>query len=221
MVRDHGAFSHYRRRLRVDDSSIAIRTARPCDAVGIASVHVASWQEIYATLLPAEMLAKLSVPERTYRWTHLLEGFEQDGADRAFVAEVSDEIVGFISVGVQRSEGLRRDGFDAEITAVYVLERTQRRGIGQALLRRGAGHLLRHGLGAASLWVLEANTKARRFYERLGGRLVAEREEVRPETVLREVAYGWSQLAALSGGDYQGADASSHEARPAKRPQRS
>lgn len=182
----------------MDSRAVKIRTARPYDAEGIASVHVASWQETYVNLLPAKMLAKLSVPERSARWTDLLEGFVRDGAGRAFVAETSDGIVGFASVGVQRDQGLRRDGFDAEITAIYVLGRVQRQGIGRGLLRTGARHLHRHGHHAASLWVLEANARARRFYEELGGRAVAEREDVRPEAVLWEIAYGWSHLGTLS-----------------------
>lgn len=128
----------------MDGVSATIRTAQPYDAEGIASVHVASWQETYAALLPAEMLAELSVSERTTRWVNLLEEFARGRAGHAFVAEAEDRIVGFASVGAQRSKGLHRDGFDAEITAIYVLERVQRQGIGRGLLRSGADHLRRH-----------------------------------------------------------------------------
>jgi hypothetical protein len=48
-----------------------------------------------------------------------------------------------------------------------------------------------------SLWVLRENAKARRFYERLGGVVVAEKEERRAGGVLVEVAYGWRGLGPL------------------------
>jgi hypothetical protein len=44
-----------------------------------------------------------------------------------------------------------------------------------------------------SLWVLEDNGPARRFYERLGGTPIAEKRGG-----LVEVAYGWSDLRRLS-----------------------
>ena len=40
---------------------IAIRKARPADAVAIAAVHVAAWRNTYPGILPDAFLAKLSV----------------------------------------------------------------------------------------------------------------------------------------------------------------
>jgi len=57
---------------------------------------------------------------------------------------------------------------------------------------------LRRGFGAASLWVLRDNARARRFYERLGARVLAEREDVRKDAVLVELAYGWMHLTELA-----------------------
>ncbi len=46
-----------------------------------------------------------------------------------------------------------------------------------------------------SLWVLEHNRLARCFYERTGGRLIAEKRGN-----LVEVAYGWRDLRTLATG---------------------
>ena len=52
--------------------------------------------------------------------------------------------------------------------------------------------LLRSGTHPSFLvWVLELNVEARRFYERLGGTLVAEKSIEIASRVFREVAYGW------------------------------
>jgi ribosomal protein S18 acetylase RimI-like enzyme len=53
------------------------------------------------------------------------------------------------------------------------------------------------GLNAAALWVSRDNLRARRFYERYGGKVVAEREDVRDGTVLVELAYGWRDFREL------------------------
>lgn len=57
--------------------------------------------------------------------------------------------------------------------------------------------LQRRGFNAAALWVLRDNLKARRFYEHIGGKLIAEREDVRDGTILIELAYGWPDFKKL------------------------
>ena len=50
-------------------------------------------------------------------------------------------------------------------------------------------------LTSAIIWVLAANP-SRFFYEAMGGKRVGEREEKMWGTKLREIAYGWPDLAA-------------------------
>jgi ribosomal protein S18 acetylase RimI-like enzyme len=54
--------------------------------------------------------------------------------------------------------------------------------------------LIERGFSAAALWVLRDNPRARRFYEYHGGQIIAEREDIRDDVVLVELAYGWSDL---------------------------
>jgi hypothetical protein len=54
--------------------------------------------------------------------------------------------------------------------------------------------LIRRGFTAAALWVLRENLRAGRFYEHVGGKVIAEREDVRDGAVLIELAYGWLDL---------------------------
>ena len=57
--------------------------------------------------------------------------------------------------------------------------------------------LQRRGFSASALWVLRDNLRARRFYEHLDGKVIAEREDVRDGTILIELAYGWRNLKEL------------------------
>ena len=155
-------------------------------------MHVQSWRETYPGLVPAAMLSSLSIETRAAIWARILG--EPSGATMVFVAESAGDIVGFGSCGPQRSEALRTKGYDGEISAIYVLKAFQRRALGARLLFAMASGMQARGLKAVSLWVLRDNTPARRFYERYGGEVIAEREDVRPEGVLLEVAYGWPEL---------------------------
>ena len=178
-------------------SALVIRRALESDAAALASVHVTAWQEAYSGLLPSEMLSRLDVADRAERWASIIASFSRENAGSAFLAVEPDGAKGFVSVSRQRDQALADRGYSAEITAIYVLESAQRKGVGRALLREAATHLRQSGHNAAALWVLERNSKARCFYEALGACPVAERQEVRPETVLNEVAYAWDSLSPL------------------------
>ena len=182
---------------RMSSSALAVRRALESDAHALASIHVTAWHETYTGLLPSEMLSRLDVADRAERWASVIADFSQENSGSAFLAVEPDGATGFVSVGKQRDQALADRGYSAEITAIYVLKAAQRKGVGRALLREAAAHLRRSGHNAAALWVLEKNAKARRFYEALGSRPVAERQEVRPEAVLSEVAYGWDDLTPL------------------------
>ncbi|WP_086993376.1 GNAT family N-acetyltransferase [Rhizobium sullae] len=173
-----------------------IRVALPSDATAIATVHVASWKETYDGLMPEAILAGLSVTERTLRWQKILDQAEPT-LGTTFVAEHDGSIVGFAHGADQRSPSLRDLGFTGEITGIYMLKSFQQQGIGTALMRATAEMLQARRHRAASLWVLRENAVARRFYERLGGELVSEKEDRRDTMTLVEVAYGWRDLSPL------------------------
>ncbi|MGH8289294.1 MAG: GNAT family N-acetyltransferase [Steroidobacteraceae bacterium] len=159
-------------------------------------MHVESWRETYPGLVPAAMLSSLSVQARTAAWSRILG--EPSRATAVFVAELGGRIIGFGSCGPQRTEGLKAKRYDGEISAIYVLKAFQRRALGTRLLFAMGSSLKASDFGAMSLWVLRDNAPARRFYERYGGQVIAEREDVRPEGVLLEVAYGWPDLAEFA-----------------------
>lgn len=169
-----------------------IRTASPADAAGIARVHVESWRTTYPGLLPDEVLANLSYAHRAEYWRGVLSS----GTSSAliYVAEDEDEeIVGFASGGVERSGQM---GYEGELYAIYLLERVQRQGLGQRMVLAFTQGLLNAGYNSMLVWVLATNP-ARKFYERLGGGKVAEKETPMGGVPMVEVAYGWKNLREL------------------------
>ena len=130
-------------------------------------------------------------------WSAVLSDPATFGGMTIFVAESEGEIVGFGACGSQRDEALKREGFDGEVGAIYVLRSHQRAGVGNSLMSLMSRKLLDEGRRAAALWVLRENVSARTFYERLGGAVVGERNDEESGAMLAEVAYGWSDLSAL------------------------
>ena len=178
--------------------AINFRSATPADARALGALHVASWRETYAGILPDHMLARLSVAARAAMWAGILGDPEAHAGTAVFLAEDRKRLVGFGSCGRQRDEALAGSGFTGEIGAIYVLRSHQNLGVGRALMRLMAQALLRADCRAASLWVLRENLVAGNFYERLGGTIVGEKTDAAPEISLVETAYGWGDLSVLA-----------------------
>jgi ribosomal protein S18 acetylase RimI-like enzyme len=177
--------------------AISFREARSSDAAALGALHVASWRETYAGILPDELLAGLSAEARSGMWSAALNDSAGWDGTAIFVAEQEGRMVGFGACGGQRDEALKAQGFAGEIGAIYVLRIHQRAGLGKSLMSLMARKLLDRGLSAATLWVLRENVPARAFYERLGGVLVGQKDDEQSGTTLTEVAYGWRDLSSL------------------------
>ena len=167
-----------------------IRDALPTDAQVIAQIHVRSWQQAYRELLPSDFLDSLSVtlPRREAYWRDAITRRECN----VLVAEVAGQVVGWIAVGPCRDQ--ERSGVGrGEVQAIYVLADLWGKGIGTALWQAGSGLLFDQSYKHLSLWVLAANVRAIRFYQRRGGMEEPDsrRSLLRGGVTLEEVRYVW------------------------------
>lgn len=127
------------------------------DAETIARLKIACWREAYPGILPQPILDGLDLSRATAEWRAALE----EGI--AWIAAEAGMPVGF---GHMRG---------AEVTTLYVRAADHGRGVGREILQHLFDEIGCLGHRTAHLWVLEENPKARRFYERMGGRLAARR----------------------------------------------
>jgi ribosomal protein S18 acetylase RimI-like enzyme len=147
-----------------------LRLATIEDAEAIATIHVRTWHTAYEGIMPAQYLASLSIQERANLWRRVVS--EQRGI--VFLAVAPHGEAGFISFGPSRD----KDGNEkAEIYAIYVLPKFWHRGIGGELLDEAERSIKDNHFIALTLWVLEKNTLARRFYEARGFQLDTSRKE--------------------------------------------
>ena len=116
----------------------SIRAATEQDASAITHVHVQSWLTTYSGIVPDHYLARLNETERVSLWQDWLSREIQ-----VYVAELNQEMVGFVGGGRIREP---EQDCDAELFAIYLLERAQGRGIGTQLLRTVAESLRNWGL---------------------------------------------------------------------------
>ena len=143
-----------------------IRPAEGADAVGIATVHMRSWQTAYRGILPDDFLDALSIPEREQRMRETIATKRPER--RVWVAESPDGILGFSDAGPSRENDAPSSA--GEVYAIYLDPTAVGKGIGRELFGHTVAALRDSGYGYATLWVLEANQWARRFYEKAGWR---------------------------------------------------
>lgn len=138
-----------------------IRAAVAGDAAAIAATHVASWRRAYAGLLPEAFLAELSTERRARMWhARIMERSER----RTWVLLESGTVVGFAATDPSR------DADDdpsrvAELAAIYLEPALFGRGFGARLFDHAERDVAGRGFSSLTLWVLEDNRRARRFYE--------------------------------------------------------
>lgn len=143
-----------------------IRRAQPEDAAAIARVEVDSWQAAYLGLVPAADLNGLSLRAREASWQRILSHGAATGA-RAWVLCAEDAALGFASAGPTRDDD-DDPGEVGELYTIYLLPAAWGRGLGAALLDTAQADLARRRHRTMTIWVLEGNTRARRFYELSG-----------------------------------------------------
>ncbi|WP_457089355.1 N-acetyltransferase family protein [Microvirga sp. P5_D2] len=175
--------------------NVIVRDGNDSDANGIARVHVQGWRESYKDFMTPEALAGLSVEERKRMWQGVL--VQPDAQAKLVVAvDAEGEIVGFARGGPIRNKGADLLGTEAEIFAIYLLDKVKRQGIGRRLMTGVFDHLIVQGFASVGLWVLKENLSARRFYEGFGGQPGAEQTfDVRGQQ-LTEIAYRFEPIPA-------------------------
>lgn len=158
------------------------------DAPQLAQVVTSAWQVGFRGLLPQPFLDGLDPDQSRARWETDLSP-ERVGPPHFLVAQVDAVVCGFSVFGPSRDEDAGPNV--AELFALHVIPTSWGRGVGSTLLRRTLAQLQAWGSVGASLWVIDGNARARRFYEHQGWNVDGtERSTGRiAESPLREVRY--------------------------------
>lgn len=168
-----------------------VREAEPGDERAFAHVHVQSARESgFSTFDPGytdERYAQNLIDNETF----------VDSPNTRFIARTQEgEPAGIIVYGPP-DDNTGRGTANVHIAAFYVLEKFHGTGAAQELMNAAAIKMRSQGYNSADLTVVGNNTRARRFYERLGGILLqtAEPESKQGWGIVR---YGWPDLGNMT-----------------------
>jgi ribosomal protein S18 acetylase RimI-like enzyme len=179
----------------LETPSVEIRSADAADAAAIAALHAASWQAHYRGSLTERYLNGPILAERLEVWTDRLSHPRPNQQTR--LAMVGSRLAGFVCWFVDDDPH-----YGTLIDNLHVAVAWKGRGIGRRLMR-ATGLALREDTPGrpAYLYVLEANTAAQGFYDRIGGCVAERTRHTEPDgsdnPVLR---YLWPTPDALVAG---------------------
>ena len=172
-----------------------IRRAKVKDAGDIAYVRITGWRQSYKGLMPDELLDKLDIEADTKR---LREAFaDKENKALRFVVEQAGKIIGMGACGKARKS---EDDKRGEVYAIYLLDEVKGQGIGTQFMSEMTGVLAAKGFESLQVCVLESNTPARMFYEKLGGRLAGKGVFKFDGFEMADVTYVWEDIGALAKG---------------------
>ncbi|HLM90356.1 MAG TPA: GNAT family N-acetyltransferase [Streptosporangiaceae bacterium] len=170
---------------------VVIRSASAADAAQIAAVMRDSWFAAYAGIIAPALIDQATAPDggalirqsfRTRPWQRMIAAVTSETQPAASAGDAGDTvpegIVGYASFGPERDvlgmpwphplTPAGSDGRVAELYALYVHPAWWSTGTGRALMDRVLARVRAAGYACITLWVLEANARARRFYQRAG-----------------------------------------------------
>ncbi|ACA17102.1 GCN5-related N-acetyltransferase [Methylobacterium sp. 4-46] len=160
---------------------VSIRRARQHDAGMLSEVFDAAWREAYQGIIPGVALDRMLARRGPAWWRATL------GRGRPLVVlEVGEAVVGYVSYGRCRDRSLKAEG---EIDEIYLAPSYQGLGYGTRLFRAVRNDLRDRDVARLALWSLAENGRARAFYERMGGTVVAEAVDRIAGATLAKVAY--------------------------------
>jgi GNAT superfamily N-acetyltransferase len=145
-------------------ADVSVRPARAGDVAEIARIQVETWRFGYASILPAPVLAAITVETAAAAWTEAVTA-PPSPRHHVLVAQEQDAIVGFAALGP--ADDLQPDDPDPAATLaigpVLVEPRWGRRGHGSRLMAAAVEHGARDAMTRAVAWIPEADTVTREF----------------------------------------------------------
>ncbi|MDO5556452.1 MAG: GNAT family N-acetyltransferase [Clostridia bacterium] len=149
-----------------------IRQANSNHSSDIAKLIISGWQTAYKGLIDDNFLSSLSTTIISEKWEKYI--LSQNKDNHIYVYEEDDKILGVIRFGKpdDKSDALH----NAEIHVLYVEPSLKRHGIGSKLFDFAKEYFVKNNYTNMIIWCLKENSPSIKFYEKMGGKIIAERK---------------------------------------------
>ena len=146
------------------NEKISIRKVKYEDIEQIVDINIKDWKKVYRGIIDDDILDNLNRDKKRKKWQ------KHYNIGNVIVAEKAGEVIGYCRYD-DNAEYENRD-IDSEIIALYVDCDKLGRGVGRKLVEYVINDLKIKNKSKMIIWCLEKNKNARKFYEKIGGRLI-------------------------------------------------
>ena len=136
-----------------------IRLATLDDAKYCADIHAESWNFAYSDIVPIEI-----INQHNAGWLLIWNKMLTNNIDSHYVILLDDVIIGFLVISVSRDDDLKESFY--EIVSLYLSPNYIGLGFGKRTMNWIKREIQSRGYNNISLWVLQANNRAKGFYEK-------------------------------------------------------
>ena len=149
--------------------NIIIRNAKREDIEDVVDIQVTGWQTAYRGIIDDEYLDKLSREEK-------IKKRKKDYDSNGFiVAEYENKVIGFCRyLNENRNEEIKE--VDCELLALYVKFEYKHMGVGTKLFSYVKNEFKKLNKSKMILWCLKENENAKKFYTKMGGKIILEKD---------------------------------------------
>lgn len=165
-----------------------VRRGTEGDLERVAEIKVRNWKDTYSPLIPPDVLRPFL--DTAAQVDDVRRSLGSADAILLVAEDHGGDVVGF-------SLGFLDHGPEPWLESLHVHPDLQSAGVGTLLMRATARELQSRGHSTMRLGVVEGNTAAERFYERLGG-VDAGREPVSWAIGVTHHIYRWPNLDKLA-----------------------
>ncbi len=149
--------------------NIIIRNVNEKDISSVAYIQVNGWKTAYKGIIDDVILNSMNKDEKIKR-------FEGNYKKNGFVvAELENEVVGFCRYADSNEFTPNMQDIDCEITALYVKPDLKYNGIGTKLFQFVVNEFKNQSKSKMILWCLKDNEPSKKFYTKMGGKIIKER----------------------------------------------
>ena len=149
--------------------NIIIRNIEEKDIPSVVDIQIDGWKSAYKGIVDDNVLNSMNRNER-------IEKRRNDYKENGFiVAEINNEVIGFCRYIDSGKFTQNISNIDCELLALYVKPNLKYKGIGTQLFQFVINEFKSKNKTKMILWCLKDNEPSKKFYTKMGGKIIKER----------------------------------------------
>ncbi len=149
--------------------NVIIRNIKEKDIPSVVDIQIDGWKSAYNGIVDNNVLNSMNRNER-------IEKRKNDYKENGFiVAELNNQVVGFCRYIDSNKFTQDISNIDCELLALYVKPNLKYNGIGTKLFQFVVNEFKNKNKTKMILWCLKDNEPSKKFYTKMGGKIIKER----------------------------------------------